>query len=120
MHLAVVAMESAAFDEWLALQQAQASPVSDDAAGGFGVFVDAGCDKCHTIRGTEADGTGGPDLTHVGSRSTIASLLLPNDRASLARWISEPHAIKEGVQMPAAELSVDRLDALVTYLDGLE
>src|SRR4051812_32153424 len=37
------------------------------------LFVGNGCGACHTIKGTEAHGTIGPDLSHVGSRMTIGA-----------------------------------------------
>ena len=36
------------------------------------VFLEQSCGGCHTIRGTDADGALGPDLTHLASRRTIA------------------------------------------------
>ena len=51
--------------------------------------MSSGCAVCHTIGGTEARGTVGPDLTHFKSRSTIAAGTLANTRANLTRWIRE-------------------------------
>ena len=69
------------------------------------LFVERDCAKCHTIRGTPAAGTTGPDLTHVASRSEIAAGARPNTPADLAEWITDPHTIKDGVEMPATQLS---------------
>ncbi|HLI86770.1 MAG TPA: hypothetical protein VKV17_22885 [Bryobacteraceae bacterium] len=40
-----------------------------------------------TIRGTLAQGRVGPDLTHVGSRHTLAAGTLNNNTANLEAWI---------------------------------
>ena len=59
-----------------------------------------GCIGCHMISGNPmAMGVIGPNLTHVGSRSTIAGGLFPNDTRHLARWIKNARAMKPGVQM---------------------
>ena len=42
----------------------------------------------------------GPNLTHVGSRTTIAAGLYPNDPQHLARWIKNANEMKAGVAMP--------------------
>ena len=58
------------------------------------------CIACHVIRGTPLTvGHVGPDLTHVGSRLTIAGGLFPNDKAHLGSWIKNARAMKPGVQM---------------------
>jgi cytochrome c oxidase subunit 2 len=42
----------------------------------------------------------GPNLTHIGSRATIAGGLFPNDAKHMARWIKNSRAMKPGVVMP--------------------
>src|SRR5690606_25982870 len=44
------------------------------------VFLQGPCAVCHTIRGTQALATVGPDLTHVASRTMIAGGFLENTR----------------------------------------
>ena len=59
------------------------------------------CAACHTIAGNpSAVGVTGPNLTHVGSRSTIAAGLYPNDTKHLSRWIKNARRMKPGVIMP--------------------
>lgn len=94
-------------------------PVSDVAAGRE-IFMSSSCVYCHTVAGTEAQGTLGPDLTHLASRQMIGAGVLPNDRESLARWIERPQDIKPGNAMPGTELEDDELDDLITYLQSLE
>ena len=63
------------------------------------------CALCHTIRGTSAGGTFGPDLTHLGSRAYIGADVLPLTPGSLAAWIADPHSVKPGVNMPPVQLA---------------
>ena len=62
----------------------------------------------------------GTDLTHVGSRRTIAAGVLPNTPQTLAAWISDPQRHKPGSNMPPAALPPDDLQALVAYLGTLQ
>jgi len=75
---------------------------------------------CHAINGTEAGSHLGPDLTHVGSRATIAAGSVPNSMGHLAGWIADPQGIKPGVKMPEQALSSDDLQALLEYLESLK
>ncbi len=118
----VIAEERPDFDAWVANEAAGADPndlrnVSSDQ--GHDIFVDSSCAGCHTIRGTEAQGTLGPDLTHLATRTTIAGVL-PNTPANLHAFIADPHPFKPGVSMPPAELSDEEIDYVVAYLRGLD
>jgi len=113
MAMYVYAQPRADFDRWL---RAQAAPA---AAAPPAAFMRDGCAACHTLRGTPARGAVGPDLTHVGSRSTIAALTLPNDRAAVAEWLRDPQHVKPGNRMPNLHLSDADIRALVAYLESL-
>jgi cytochrome c oxidase subunit II len=113
----VEADQPAEFEDWLADQAGDASVTEDE---GLDVFLDSTCVGCHAIRGTEADATIGPDLTHLASRETIAAGIRPNTRAELARWIVDPQGVKPGAVMPPTELTGPELEALLDYLEGLE
>lgn len=113
----VVAEPRPTFEAWLA-DQAAGAAVTD--APGLDVFLGTSCVGCHAIRGTEAGATVGPDLTHIASRATIAAGILPNTRADLARFVTDPQAVKPGVAMPPTQLDDDDLDALLDYLESLE
>jgi cytochrome c oxidase subunit 2 len=115
----VVALEPEDFAAWIEHQAADAT--SDTGSRGARLFATFGCGGCHTIRGTAANGVIGPDLTHVGSRRSLAAATLPNDVEGFARWIRDNQHIKPGNRMPPyTVLSDDDLLALATYLDGLE
>ena len=120
MDFLVVADPPATFDRWLARHQslADATPVSDAAANGRLVFERESCAGCHTIRGTSAQGTVGPELTDFGSRHWIGAITIPNDPARLAAWITNSQQIKPGNLMPPVALDPRDLDDLVAYLEG--
>lgn len=116
------------FERWAAReaspQESGAEPrPSDDPSvlAGREVFFGAGgCISCHAIRGTPAAGILGPDLTHVGSRSTIAAGVLDNTPDNLVRWINEPHDVKPGNLMLDMGLSDEQARQVAAYLLSLE
>lgn len=118
----VVVEERAAFDRWIAGQaQRAAAPSEPTAVRGERAFLAHGCSACHTINGTAAAGRIGPDLTHVGSRLTLAAGTIPNERDSFHRWISRTEEVKPGVLMPSfGMLSPEDLQAISAYLEGLK
>ncbi|MGG7577110.1 cytochrome c oxidase subunit II [Rhizobium sp. Nf11,1] len=120
MALLVIAEEPEDYARWLELQRkTAAAPADGDAATGKLVFMSKPCAACHTIRGTEASGTSGPDLTHVGSRSMIAAGLLENTRGSVAAWIADPQTLKPGNNMPLVPLTGEELRQVSAYMSGL-
>jgi len=75
--------------------------VTGDATRGATIFKTAPCIACHTVRGVPtAAGIIGPNLTHVGSRTTIAGGLYPNDLRHLQLWIKNAPEMKPGSLMP--------------------
>lgn len=116
MGFLVIAQPLAAFETWLA---AQARPATVGGRG-WEVFREQGCDECHTIRGTAAGGTDGPDLTHLASRRTIASATLPNTRGNLGGWITSTQHVKPGALMPESAPAPADLAALLDFLGELE
>jgi cytochrome c oxidase subunit 2 len=62
------------------------------------------CGSCHAVRGTDAAGVLGPDLSHLMTHRTIAAGMLPNDAANLTHWISDPQALKPGSLMPKPDI----------------
>jgi cytochrome c oxidase subunit 2 len=76
-----------------------------NAATGAKLVSTGMCIACHSVRGVPTmQATVGPNLTHVGSRTTIAAGLYPNDAQHLARWIKNAPAMKPGIIMPALGL----------------
>jgi cytochrome c oxidase subunit 2 len=117
----VIADSRPKFDAWLAAaSQSHQTPTDSTLLSGERVFLSSGCAVCHTISGTQAFATVGPNLSHFGSRSTIAAGTLPNTSENLARWIFNPQLIKPGVIMPSIPLQPAQLTAVVAYLESLK
>jgi cytochrome c oxidase subunit 2 len=121
MAIRVVAEPVANFDRWAEAQgQTAASPSDPEAEAGKAVFSAKPCAACHTVRGTDAVGTAGPDLTHIASRGMIAAGLYETTRGSLAAWIADPQTLKPGNNMPMVPLSSDELRQVSAYLASLK
>jgi len=121
MALLVIAEEPAQFEMWQETQLATSSaPVDEEQRHGQQVFLAKACAACHAVRGTAAAGTLGPDLTHIGSRRTIAAGVFENTRGSLAAWIADPQTIKPGNNMPMIPLTPDELKAVSAYMVSLK
>jgi cytochrome c oxidase subunit 2 len=121
-HMAIdVKVESPAdFARWMAAQTRVPTPPTDPVARrGLAVVTGGACAACHVVRGTPAAGRAGPDLTHVGSRRSIAAGVLPMSRGALQGWIAQPQALKPGTMMPTITLSGADADAAARYLEGL-
>jgi len=111
----VIVDTPAAFERWLAdeMKDAVDNPAVRKQRD---VFLAQSCVNCHRIRGTPAKGTFGPDLTHLMSRETLASGMVPNTRANLRQWIRDPQKIKPGCLMPDMKLSENEVDQVLDYL----
>jgi cytochrome c oxidase subunit 2 len=121
MAVSVTAEEDAPFKSWLAAQRRPAiEPSSDLERRGRDVFMRASCPACHTIRGTNAGGMVGPELTHLATRGSLAAGTLPNTRGHLGGWIANPQSVKPGVKMPPNRLGADDFQALLAYMESLK
>ncbi|MDP9233264.1 MAG: cytochrome c oxidase subunit II [Actinomycetota bacterium] len=120
MSFLVIAEPPSQFQSWLAAESQPIGAVAGAAAQGERVFLTSTCVSCHTIQGTSAVATDGPDLTHFGSRRTIAANSVPNTGGNLAAWIEDPQGVKPGALMPPAVVEPRQLQALVTFLEGLK
>jgi cytochrome c oxidase subunit 2 len=101
------------FRRWLARQGRPAS------AAPSALFINK-CSSCHAIRGTPADAHVGPDLTHVGSRTSLAALTIPNSLVRMEQWLRDPQTVKPGAQMPDLNLTTAQVRALARYLESLK
>lgn len=111
----VVVMEPEAYDAWA---RAQMQDAADHEA--TDLFMRRGCGGCHRVRGTAAPGGVGPDLTHVGSRRTVAGVL-DNDAAGFEAWLRAPDEHKPGAHMPAYDMLPDAdIGTLAAYLESLK
>jgi cytochrome c oxidase subunit 2 len=115
MGLTVIAEPAAAFAAWRSGQRRAAPPAQGE---GPAVFARR-CAKCHAVRGTDAAGPDGPDLTHLMSRRTLAAGAAPNTLGGLEGWIANPQGVKPGALMPAAFLTGPQLQSVAAYLETL-
>ncbi len=121
MQFRVIAMDPAAFTAWTANElQINPIPLTDQAAEGERLFMSVSCSGCHTIRGTQAQGQLGPDLTNVGGRITLAAGTLENTTKNMEAWIRDPQQIKPGNLMPNVHLSDSDRASITAYLEGLK
>jgi cytochrome c oxidase subunit 2 len=107
------------FEGWL---QNQRKPAIDRAAlrPDRDAFLAQSCINCHRVRGTRAQGTYAPDLTHLMSRETLASGIVPNTREQLQQWVADPGQIKPGCLMPDFGLTDEQVKPIVNYLSSLK
>lgn len=120
MAFMVVAQTQAQFDAWLArLTDPAPAPATAAQQRGLRVFEQSACASCHTIRGTSARGTVGPDLSTIGSRWSIGAGAAPNDAGHLGGWIANSQTVKPGNAMPPQPVPANDLPDLIAYLRSL-
>jgi len=119
MLLRVYAHAPDEFARWIAAQQ-QPAVRDPRVAEGRDLFERTACINCHSVAGTPADGSFGPDLTHLMSRETIGAGVVPNTPENLRDWVDDPDHVKPGANMPAMKLSQSELDKMVAYLMTLQ
>ncbi len=114
-------------DNWKQQQFPAKDENSHLIAKGRKLFQEKTCLACHKVRGHEGLGITGPDLTHIGSRTTIAGGLLENNPDQMARWLLHPEIVKPGNKMYTTgyvpnniTLSSEEVSALVAYLESLK
>ncbi len=127
MRFRVVVDTPDGFKRWTAAQLSPpVEPKQTAAADGEKIFKNAPCAICHQIRGISGFspqynyGFRGPDLTHFGSRGTLAGSILENTPENVALWIQNPDKLKPGAEMPTLGLRGKDLQDLVAYLESLK
>lgn len=121
MRFRVIAQSAADFDRWQrAQQQVPPAPNGGEAAAGLKLFEQNTCVNCHTIVGTPANHSIGPDLTHLASRTTLAAGAADNTPANLYRWLKDPNSIKPDTHMPNFQFDDADAKALTAYLETLK
>jgi len=148
MRFQVVALEQAAFDSWVAAQNAGPTTASttygtDDQ--GLVTFPEEFgiCIACHRVNGTPAQfspigideepgtldepgsaRTSGPNLGLFACRSTIGAGILPNTVEDLKAWLRDPGSIKPGNYMATAikpgTLTEEQIEVIANFLFSLE
>lgn len=110
------------FDTWMAAQRRPPpEPATPQLARGRDAFFSFGCQSCHAVRGTEADGLVGPDLSRVGARPSLAAGTLPTRVETIAAWIQGAQHIKPENRMPSFDvMDGETLDAMAAWLESLK
>jgi cytochrome c oxidase subunit 2 len=127
MRFRVITMYDNEYNTWLAHQKAPAEKPSNELEQkGYEIFMKGpkdgqACSTCHTIGGTPAMGLVGPNLTHVGQRTTIAAGMLDENREGFETWLTHLGDVKPGNKMLLANLHLtdDEVKALSAYLVSL-
>jgi cytochrome c oxidase subunit 2 len=119
MRMRIIVLAPAEFERWIAAQKAGPVEPKGPAEEGKTIYARSACVGCHTIRGVSA-GTIAPDLTHVGSRKTLAAGLFANTPDNLTAWLLDPPAVKPGSKMPAVGLTPEQARSIATYLTSLK
>ena len=147
MRLRVIVDSVEGFDAWVANYleiAARPPPTSVSAAKGANLFASRGCLLCHKVDGPasrevrqslrEAFERGelrfpAPNLTNLGTRTTLAAGMMELNRSNLKRWLRDPDEVKPGNRMgrlanvyvdPDAKLTEEEIRALASYLLSLK
>jgi cytochrome c oxidase subunit 2 len=104
---------------WQHQLQSAPAPSTPLSVAGYNYVTSRACGSCHSIAGTPANGTVGPDLTHLASRRTLAASM-PMNEGNLYGWVEDPQSVKSGSTMPTIGLEPDQLHAVVAYLETLK
>jgi cytochrome c oxidase subunit II len=98
MKFRVLVLDDDNFQKWVDWQKSDQKSTLDPegAKAGLLTFRQNKCGSCHMIRGTSASGQVGPDLTHFGSRTSVAAGWLENTKENLGHWITNPNEVKPG------------------------
>jgi cytochrome c oxidase subunit 2 len=146
MKFSVIAKSPNDYMTWLSgQQQAAEKSTSSNAMAGEQIFTTTGgCVGCHGIVGVDLTSFNqpntfiGPNLTHFGSRRTIAggvlswnpqscvvkgtgsSAQIVNEQScGLWQWLHDPQGIKPGNDMAIGQLTDTQIAQLVAYLESL-
>jgi cytochrome c oxidase subunit 2 len=121
MNFLVIAMAPRDYDRWVTRRrQPPPSPSDELTAAGQAALMRESCAGCHAIRGTQAVGSLGPDLSDVGARRSLGAGVIPNRLAYLREWIVNAPHFKPKVLMPPVDLSAADAAAIAAYLDSLK
>lgn len=128
MKFRVIAQPRDQFEQWVRAQRTparQPDPGTPEAAG-LEVFR-TNCIACHTVDGVPgAVGKVGPNLTHFGSRQTLAAGVVENNLQNLETWIADTSSLKPGVEMARTPmprfnqtLTPEQIQAVARFVAGL-
>lgn len=120
MRLRLVALSPENYQKWqAAAQKAAAPPQAEAAVAGAQLFISKGCVNCHAVNGVNTYNRTGPNLSFIGSRTSIAAGILANTPENMIRWLRYTDTVKPGVAMPNLGLSQEEAEQLTAYLESL-
>lgn len=100
--------------------EAPTSTTGGDPELGRQYFLGGPCIACHTIDGTVAAGTVGPNLTHFASNGPFAGDTLELTAENVTAWLKDPPSQKPGTSMPNLGLADADIANLVAFLLTLQ
>ncbi|ASA25471.1 cytochrome c oxidase subunit II [Paenibacillus donghaensis] len=124
MEFKVKSVSEEAFQEWLGKMKAPVAVLPEDPA--LAEKFRAQCLSCHAV-GDQNDIGRGPNLTGIGSRESVAGILLNDETGvegasveeNLKTWLRDPESVKPGNRMPNPKdlgLSDTEIDGIAEYL----
>ncbi|HLG72557.1 MAG TPA: cytochrome c oxidase subunit II [Chloroflexota bacterium] len=119
MRLKVIADQPADFDRWLAAQRQPLASLPSSDSDAVKLFNDNACGGCHTVNGM-SNGRVAPDLTHIGSRTTIGAGVLANTPENMTRWMANPQEFKPGSLMPNFHFTQEQARQMAALLEDLK
>ncbi len=121
MRARVVVLSKADFQAWVNDQKGPLqTPQTALELQGQKLVENGVCAACHTINGTNAKGTVGPNLTYLYSRSSFAGASFPLTDANIASWLQNSAAMKPGSDMSNIHVSAQDLPAIMAFLKTLK
>lgn len=126
MEFKVKSVSQESFDLWVASMKEPVQTIEDPALAE--VFKNQ-CLSCHAVG--DQGGSAGPNLTGIGSRESVASILLNSEgsgqvkgskpvKDNLVQWLTDPQAVKPGNKMPSPKedlgLTDNEIKAIAEYL----
>lgn len=126
MEFKVKAVSQESFDSWVQSMKAPVQTIQDPE---LAEVFKTQCLSCHAIG--DQGGPSGPNLTGIGSRETVASILLNEGGSSnaentkpvkdnLIEWLQDPQKVKPGNKMPNPKedlgLTDEQIEGIAEYL----
>jgi cytochrome c oxidase subunit 2 len=99
MGLKVFVDSRADYDKWVAAQKTTSATLTSYVGDTKGLVSSFGCQACHGFTAT-AKGTRGPNLTHLGDRTTFAGATYDLTLDNLTKWIYDAPSMKPMEQGP--------------------
>ena len=119
-HSLLLLLAAAACGSGHAAEQEAAALTGGNVAEGRAAIRAYGCGSCHHIKGVGgAEGTVGPPLEGIGSRSFIGGVL-PNTPGNMIRWIQDPRGLDSLTAMSTLGVSESDAHNIAAYLYTLK